>query len=198
MGRGLQRKADPQIIRENYAAFEEAKAAFGVQSISKKKHNGAQSAYFDKRTCGFYVLQEGHNFQPHEIEAAKILARHGYCVTMQPESKEKGGISLRRSPQGGETFPEGRIGALWYEQYSSGASTNTDVKNSLKHAHKKGAIVAVLFCHSSPISSIEIERGLRRHYGQEYKESRTVKTLIVIAKSLRHKGYDVIERDVLK
>lgn len=198
MGQSQSRATDPQTLSDNYAAFERDKAEFGVQSIAQKKHKGTPSAYFDKRTGGYYVLQEGHNFQPHEVEAAKILAKNGICVVMQPESEKKGGVSLRLSSKGSKTFPEGKIGALWYEQLSSKLSSHDEVKDALVHAHRKGASVAVLFCYAKHIQYGDITRGAKQYYGQSLEQKRVVEKLIVIARRPRGKGFEIIEKDIIK
>lgn len=189
-----------QIAKEDLSAayneFEAAKAAFGVQSMIGKTNKKKPSAYFNKRTGGFYVMQKGHNFQQHEIDAARILAQHGYHVIMQPERKDIGGVSIRISGKGGDTFPEGRIGSLWYEQFSSKLSDNNAVKNSLIHAHNKGASIAVLFCRRNPLPPNEVTHGKKRYYGQKLDNKRTVSLMIAITPKMRGKGFEVQEWDI--
>lgn len=143
-------------------------------------------------------MQDGHNFQKPEIEAAKVLARHGYSVVLQPESKDKGGVSFRLGKNGGDTFPEGRIGSLWYEQFTSQTSSHLAVKNSLKHGHEKGVELALLFNSEAHIPLREIERGIRMYGGQSFKQQKTVTKFICVCRSLRGKGWEISEYDIEK
>lgn len=184
--------------KNSYNSFLRDKALYGVQSVERRKYKGSQSAYYNKKSGGYYVMQNGHNFQKPEIEAARELAKHGYHVILQPESTEKGGVSLRLSGRGGETFPEGKIGTLWYEQYTSKSANTTAVKNSLKHAHSKGAEISLLYCPKETMMPNDVQRGIRMYNGQQFRQPRTVEKLICIFKNVRGRGLSITEYEVEK
>lgn len=179
-------------LEEAREQFGKAMRAFGVLDVgtvndkvlpaSEKRKRIYQTAYFDKRSGGFYVCQKGHQYQKEEIEAARYLALNGYQVVMQPEGEGSRGVSLRLSKKGYKTFPEGRIGSLWYEQYTPMRGGADYVKQGLMHAHDKGASICVIYDRKLQISKVDVLRGIGKYNGQYVKQPKSVKKVFIITK----------------
>lgn len=172
--------ATPEQLRESKQSFKNAMAQFGVLDAdmvdARRNKRKYKAAYFDNRSGGYYVVQKGHLYNRDELEAAKILALHGLQVVMQPEGDNSGGVSLRvSSSTGRNTYPEGLIGTLWYEQYSTSGlgSGHNSVYKGLRHAHEKGVDVAVIYDKNSKLHRADIMRGIARYKGLPTKTSKT-------------------------
>lgn len=162
-------------------------------SPSERKKKEYKAAFFDNRSGGFYVCQKGHNYFKEEIEAARYLALNGYHVIMQPEGDGSGGISLRLAKSGHKSYPEGKIGALWYEQYTPLGGTVKQMKEGIMHAHEKGAEIAVLFDKYAKFNSTNIKDGMKRYRGQKTNHPKSVKKLLIITKLPKSRRWGVYE-----
>ena len=158
---------------------------------------GLASSFFDERSGGFYIAQEGHNYVAEELEAAKILAHHGYRVVLAPEDGREGSGCFRlienKSP-----YAEGRIGSVWYEQYTPGVNGGgkNSIKNALWHAYEKGVPIALLYDKHGKTEGLNLEREIARHKGQKKDYEDSVTRLILIKKHPTRNLWSVLDRTV--
>lgn len=167
-------------------------AEFGVQNLddvnlknltrSERKKRKYQAAFFDNHSGGYYVCQKGHEYNREEIEAARYLALNGFRVKMQPEGDGSGGVSLRLSKRGGNTYPEGKIGSLWYEQYSALGGAPMHVKRGIIHAHEKGVAIAVIYDKNLKLSRHAVDAGIRMYKTQPTTYPKSVQQVLYITK----------------
>lgn len=172
-------KASVEEIMQSREEFQKAMNEFGVTDLDdvdrRRNKRKYKAAYFDNLSGGFYVMQKGHEYRKDEIEVAKALALHGLQVRLQPEGDGSGGVSLKINSKTGEnTYPEGKIGQIFYEQYTTLKFTSSDgskvILRGLKHANDKGASIAVIYdkTYRSPrkLHMEDVAHGIRRYKGQ--------------------------------
>jgi hypothetical protein len=202
-------KATKEELEQSRERFQSALREFGVVDIDdveryrdsrqkKKTRHQYRTAFFDKRSGGFYVTQKGHVYHREELEAAKHLAMNGYQVIMQPEGDgTSGAVSLKISKRGGKTYPEGKIGDLWYEQYTPSKLSRNGVNavyNGLSHAHEKSANIAVIYDAYKTLSSVDIKQGIENYKKREFSTPRTkFDKILVIAKLPKSRRWGVYE-----
>lgn len=166
---------------------------FGVEMSANKKKQPA--CFFDNRSGGYYVTQQGHNYNKDELDAARYLALNGYQVIMQPEGDGSGGVSLRINMKtGSNTYPEGKIGNLWYEQFSTFVGGANAVKKGLIHAHGKSAEIAVIYDKGRKLHREDIEEGISRYKRQSTTTPKTLfSKILIITKLPKSKKWGVYE-----
>lgn len=144
-------------------------------------------AWFDKKTGGYYIMQQGHEYGRGtrlEVEAAKLLASLGHKVILQPEGDGKGGISFRLNRKGNNGYSEGTIDSIYYEQFSSPKEQAEGVFQSVDHGHEKGVSTALLYNTSPmPLTDEVIKEGLKQYRDQIYSHTKTVKFLLILRKT---------------
>lgn len=88
--------------------------------------------------------------KPEEIEAARILANHGYKVTLGNEA-------------GNATVSEGKLFLSSYEQRTPDGKSNTsnNIKNALGHARDKHAKIAVIYQKNGKHTREQVEQGIK-------------------------------------
>ncbi|MDE6535447.1 MAG: hypothetical protein K2K82_05490 [Muribaculaceae bacterium] len=88
--------------------------------------------------------------KPEEIEAARILANHGYKVTLGDEAGDK-------------TVSEGKLFLSSYEQRTPDGKSNTanNIKNALGHGRDKQAKIAVIYQKNGKHTREQVEQGIR-------------------------------------
>lgn len=186
--------------KQSRRSFQNAMAKFGVLDAdmvdARRNKRKYKAAYFDNHSGGYYVVQKGHLYDRHELEAAKIMALHGLQVVMQPEGEGNAGVSLKINPKTNHnTYPEGTIGSLWYEQYTASKFEKNKGDNAifrgLRHAHEKGVDIAVIYDKNSSLSRRDIIKGIQRYKSQKFSTPKTeFDKIYIIAKlpGARRKG----------
>lgn len=154
-----------------------------------------KAAYFDNHSGGFYVTQKGHIYHREELEAAKVLALHGLQIVMQPEGDGSGGVTLRVSSKtNANLYPEGRIGSVWYEQFTTNKLSQNPInaaKNALSHAHKKGAEIAVIYDKQRVLHGVHIQQAVSHYKAQRSNHAKSVNQVLIITKPSSLRGWRV-------
>lgn len=149
----------------------------GVKGLKK-------AAWFDNHSGGYYIMQPLHEFEEgnyKEVSAARILASKGRHLILQNEGDGTGGVSLRVNKKTNKnTYPDGMVDRIWFEQYSTKNASNNSLKEAIDHAHIKGATIAVVYDVNNNITSEKIQKTINNYIKQYHEQSKTVMTVLVV------------------
>ncbi len=148
-------------------------------AVKSDKYVG-EHCYYSLSGGGNVLFMRGHTYYEDEIEAAKVLADHGYKVLMTPEI---GGLWISKMDKKGKPkYVEGRIDAVKYEQ----STINSDATNipgafnkALDHAVSKGAEYAVSFDRHNLSTKEDVKNGIAM-FTKYPRNKNKIKKLFVI------------------
>ena len=150
-------------------------------ALSSGKYN-TELSYLPPTGSGSMLYQNGHNYHIEEIEVGRALADKGYKVILTPEGIEAYATAFTKD--GRPKYSEGTISGILYDQKTTESNVTNivnNVDNAIKHAHDKGAEIALIYDRYGKMHRQDIENGMKKY--KKFDTTGRIKAVLVMDKN---------------